>query len=80
VKGESPHGNRGIRGVGLRCSAHPAAASRRAPGSAELRDAGALYHRSPLLVFDEATSALDTESERAVQDNIDAYLVSQQIA
>jgi ABC-type multidrug transport system fused ATPase/permease subunit len=24
-----------------------------------------------VLVFDEATSALDTESERAVQDNID---------
>jgi len=33
--------------------------------------ARALYHRPPVLVFDEATSALDTESERAVQDNID---------
>jgi ATP-binding cassette subfamily B protein len=33
--------------------------------------ARALYHRPPVLVFDEATGALDTESERAVQDNID---------
>ena len=30
-----------------------------------------MYHRPPVLIFDEATSALDTESERAVQDNMD---------
>jgi ABC-type bacteriocin/lantibiotic exporter with double-glycine peptidase domain/CRP-like cAMP-binding protein len=33
--------------------------------------ARALYNRPPILIFDEATSALDTESERAVQDNLD---------
>ena len=36
--------------------------------------ARAVYHRPPVLVFDEATSALDTESERAVQDNMDELL------
>jgi ATP-binding cassette subfamily B protein len=36
--------------------------------------ARALYYRPPVLVFDEATSALDTESERAVQENIDQLL------
>ena len=33
--------------------------------------ARALYPKPPVLIFDEATSALDTESERAVQDNMD---------
>jgi HlyB family type I secretion system ABC transporter len=36
--------------------------------------ARALYQRPPILVFDEATSALDTESERAVQANMDEVL------
>lgn len=36
--------------------------------------ARAVYHRPPILLFDEATSALDTESERAVQDNMDRLL------
>jgi ATP-binding cassette subfamily B protein len=31
----------------------------------------AIYGRPPVLVFDEATSALDSESERAVQANMD---------
>ena len=33
--------------------------------------ARALYGRPPVLLFDEATSALDTESERAVQENLE---------
>jgi ATP-binding cassette subfamily B protein len=33
--------------------------------------ARAVYARPPVLVFDEATSALDSESERAVQANVD---------
>jgi ATP-binding cassette subfamily B protein len=33
--------------------------------------ARAVYGRPPVLVFDEATSALDSESERAVQANMD---------
>ena len=35
--------------------------------------ARALYKRARVWVFDEATSALDTESERAVQESIDAW-------
>jgi ATP-binding cassette subfamily B protein len=36
--------------------------------------ARALYRRPPLLILDEATSALDSESERVVQENMDALL------
>ncbi|HEY5741312.1 MAG TPA: peptidase domain-containing ABC transporter, partial [Terrimicrobiaceae bacterium] len=36
--------------------------------------ARALYMDPPILIFDEATSALDTESERAIQDNLDRML------
>jgi len=36
--------------------------------------ARALYDDPPILIFDEATSALDTESERAVQQNMQALL------
>jgi subfamily B ATP-binding cassette protein MsbA len=35
--------------------------------------ARALYKRAPVWVFDEATAALDTESERIVQQSIDAW-------
>jgi ABC-type bacteriocin/lantibiotic exporter with double-glycine peptidase domain/CRP-like cAMP-binding protein len=34
----------------------------------------AVYGRPPVLVFDEATSALDSESERAVQANMDEVI------
>ena len=33
--------------------------------------ARALYLNPPILIFDEATSALDTESERAIQKNLE---------
>jgi ATP-binding cassette subfamily B protein len=36
--------------------------------------ARAVYPKPPVLIFDEATSALDTESERAVQGNMDRLL------
>jgi ATP-binding cassette subfamily B protein len=36
--------------------------------------ARALYLEPPVLIFDEATSSLDTESERAVQANVDQLL------
>ncbi len=36
--------------------------------------ARALYPDPPILIFDEATSALDTESERAIQDNMNRLM------
>ena len=36
--------------------------------------ARALYSNPPVLVFDEATSALDSESERAIQENMERLL------
>ena len=36
--------------------------------------ARAIYNNPPVLIFDEATSALDTESERAIQDNLNRLM------
>jgi ATP-binding cassette subfamily B protein len=36
--------------------------------------ARALYSNPPILIFDEATSALDSESERAIQENLERLL------
>ena len=36
--------------------------------------ARALYFDPPILIFDEATSALDTESERAIQENLERIM------
>jgi ATP-binding cassette subfamily B protein len=36
--------------------------------------ARAIYNNPSILIFDEATSALDTESERAIQDNLDRLM------
>jgi len=36
--------------------------------------ARAIYNNPPVLILDEATSALDTESERAIQSNLERMM------
>ena len=49
--------------------------------------ARALYHDPKILIFDEATNALDTESDQAIQENLEiilkdrtAYLIAHRLS